>query len=272
MLLGEGFGEEKEHISGLFVPGVDDSRPSSPAEEHTGGRPGATPGTPYEGPVVTQPNRRPVELNRKEPETQTVLQRQNSSDDEVTFIEDDSMPTPAKAPAKVPAPRRSMGRSFGVEQPLAAPSRRVAPRQRTSSSQSAGGESHMPRPQTPQAKEEGGRAAEGVAPAPKVPLEAPVPVAAPAPVAEVPTSTPLAAAAPPVATTPKPAPMPEVAATTAAGAERTSASAKPAVASMAGAPGAAASAAAAASPPRGEVFGVDSEDEESESTGVRELW
>eukprot|EP00913_Durusdinium_trenchii_P002112 g1950.t2 len=83
-----GFGEEKEHISGLFVPGVDDSRPSSPAEEHTGGRPGATPGTPYEGPVVTQPNRRPVELNRKEPETQTVLQRQNSSDDEVTFIED----------------------------------------------------------------------------------------------------------------------------------------------------------------------------------------
>lgn len=117
------------------------------------------------------------------------------------------MPTPAKAPAKVPAPRRSMGRSFGawgsqkvahsrfgtvgelvklrprhpncflewtewssqgmkknsflapmicrfltsedvpfrfvcvqVEQPLAAPSRRVAPRQRTSSSQSAGGQ------------------------------------------------------------------------------------------------------------------------------------
>ena len=134
MLLGEGFGEEKEHISGLFVPGVDtstfDSRVNSPEAEKTRDKIPARNGG--HG-VVTQPRLSSTPAATKSP-AYPVFSRQNTSDEDVPFIEDDSVGAGA-APAGLAGPRRS-----GVEQPNGPMKRLASNRSRTSSSRSA----HVP--------------------------------------------------------------------------------------------------------------------------------
>lgn len=193
MLLGEGFGEETEHISGLFVPSVDatfDSRMSSPqTEERMKSRSHGVNG------VVTQPNKQPIESPKRPDVTLTSHPAfsRNSSDEEVTFIEDDSVSTPARAAA----PRRvgALGsrRSVGVEQPSAASKRLSNTRSRTSSGHSAG-----PAPKS-MPKVEPKETAPAAASAPAAPAalaseERPVvpraPVVPAAPVPAVPASTP----------------------------------------------------------------------------------
>jgi len=157
MLLGEGFGEEKEHISGLFVPGVDtstfDSRVNSPEAEKTRDKLPARNGGVGHG-VVTQPRLSSTPATKSP--AYPVLSRQNTSDEDVPFIEDDSVGAGA-GPA---GPRRS-----GVEQPNGPMKRLASNRSRTSSSRSA----QVPESQKVEHKEE----------APALPAPAPtvVPVA-----------------------------------------------------------------------------------------------
>eukprot|EP00435_Cladocopium_sp_Y103_P035088 s1054_g9.t1 len=197
MLLGEGFGDETEHISGLFVPSVDatfDSRMSSPqTEERMKPRSHGVNG------VVTQPNKQPIESPKRQPDVaHPVFSRQNSSDEEVTFIEDDSVSTPARAAA----PRRvgALGsrRSVGVEQPSAASKRLSNTRSRTSSGHSAGhAPKSMPKVEpketAPAAAPAAPAAAPAAPPSPTVTEERPVvpraPVVPAAPVPAVPAST-----------------------------------------------------------------------------------
>lgn len=195
MLLGEGFGEETENISGLFVPSVDatfDSRISSPqTEDRMKSRSHGVNG------VVTQPSKQPIEISpKRQPDVaHPVFSRQNSSDEEVTFIEDDSASTPARAAAPRRVGALASRRSAGVEQPSAVSKRLSNTRSRTSSGHSAGhAPKSMPKVEPKETAPAAAAPAEPASPPSPVTEERQVvpraPVVPAAPVPAVPASTP----------------------------------------------------------------------------------